>query len=309
MRRLFVPAALLFVFASCGPSLKGPAQTDALEQVSGATGLDIVSARQTALDFVAAYAHAHDDGGAALLSVVDGPKLRAWAHWFDVQNRAFPGTVAVSADVGSVRFVGTGSVGGVPGAEVDLGASLTFDYRPQGAAAFSVTRSLDGPMTLVRVGTGDWRVIDATRDGQPMDSAIQLFKNVEQAKQNVTVTVDSVFMFAPRWQFNVIVRNASSSPVVLDTAATAVYVKQPGGAYVPTKETAITPSLVTIAPGATIEGLVSVPSQPSARNRILEIPFALGGKLLRFQFALQGVLSQVPVPVPTATAPAPAGST
>lgn len=116
MRRLFVPIAILLALAACGSTLKGPVQTDALEQVSGGAGLDIVSARQAALDFVAAYAH--DDGGAALLSVVDGPKLRAWVHWFDLQN--------------------------------------------------------------------------ATPDGQPMDSAIQIFNRVEQAQQNVTVTVDSV---------------------------------------------------------------------------------------------------------------------
>ncbi len=310
MRRLLVPIAILLALAACGPTLKGPAQTDALEQVSGGTGLDIVSARQAALDFVEAYAHASEDGGKVLLSLVDGSKLRSWVHWLAVQNGAFPGTIAATADVGSLRFVSTGSIGGVPGAEVDLGASLTLDYRPQGAAAFSVTRSLDGPMTLIRVGTGDWRVIDATRDGQPMDSAIQVLKKVEQAQQGVTVTVDSVFMFAPRWQFNVIVHNASSSPLALDTAATAVYVKQPGGSYEPTKKTAITPSLVTIAPGATIQGLVSVPTQPSARNRILEIPLALRGKLLQFQFALQGVVNPVqsPVPGPTAVAAAPAGS-
>ena len=303
MRRLLVPVSLLLL-ASCGPSLKGPARTDALEQISGASGLDIVSARQTALDFVQAYAHANDDGGVALLSVVDGPRLRAWAHWLGIQNGAFPGTLAATADVTSLRFVGSANMAGLPSAQVDLGASLTFDYHPQGADPFAVTRRLDGPVTLLRVGEGDWRVIDATRDGQPMDAAIQLLKNVEQTQKGVTVTVDSVFTFAPRWQFNVIVHNSSSAPIALDAAATAIYVKQPGGSYKPTRKTAITPSLATIAPGATVEGLVSVPSQPSPSNRILEMPFALGGRLLQFEFALAGVVNPAQGPLPTATAAA-----
>lgn len=308
MRRLLVPAALLLLLASCGPASRGPTETVALEQISGEAGLDIASARQAVLDFVDAYANASDDGGAQLLTVVDGPKLRTWVHWLGVQSQGFPGSIDATTEVGSLRFVGRGSVGGAAGAQVDLGATVKFDYRPQGGDPFSVTRTLDGPVTLTRVGAGAWRVIDATRDGQAMDRAIQLFKNVEQTKQGVTVTVDSVFMFTPRWQFNVIVHNASAIPIEIDARATAVFVKQPGGSYEPTKKTAITPSLATIAPGTTVEGLVSVPSQPSANNRILEIPFALGGKLLQFQFSLAGVVDPVPLTVPTTTAPVPAAS-
>ena len=78
MRRLAFSGLVLLAATSCSPSLKGASQPLAQEQVGAGLGLDVASARRTALDFVNAYAHTTEDDGGRLSALVVGPKLTTW---------------------------------------------------------------------------------------------------------------------------------------------------------------------------------------------------------------------------------------
>jgi len=105
MRRLAFSGLVLLAATSCSPSLKGASQPLAQEQVGAGLGLDVASARRTALDFVNAYAHTTEDDGGRLSALVVGPKLTTWVHWMTVQNQQFDGTISGVAEVRSVAFV------------------------------------------------------------------------------------------------------------------------------------------------------------------------------------------------------------
>ncbi|HEX9122601.1 MAG TPA: hypothetical protein VF984_04475 [Actinomycetota bacterium] len=306
MRLLLVSSAVVAIVAlgACDPPTQGPAQPLALEQVGAGIGPDVAAARQTVLDFLQAYADAPADDGVALSGLVAGAKLGAWAQWLAVQNRDFDGTIVATVDVRSVEFVAFHPIQGRVGAQVDLGASVTFTFDPTEGDPFRRTRILDGPVTLLRAGEADWRVVDATRDGISMDAGIELFQHLRQRRHGVTVRLDSLFQFTPNWQFNVIVANHSGWPIRLDRRVGAsLYTKRHGGSA--RRQGAITPSLVLVPDGATIQGLAAFPLQSSARGRVVALTYRIRhGGLIRFAFALAGKVTPVGAP-PTASPAAP----
>jgi hypothetical protein len=296
------------LLAACAPAPHGPVTPIALEQVADAPALDVSSARQTVLSFLAAYAGSGRDGGQALSRLVAGTKLDAWVRWLGVQDREFAGTIDGAVDVRSIRFAGEGTIDSTPGAQVDLGASVTFSYVPADGAPFQRTRILDGPVTLIRTGAGDWRVVDATRDGTSMATAIQLFRGARLTRAGVSVELDSLFAFAPDWQFNVLVHNSSGAPVVLDpTATAALAIRQPGGGTRALKGT-ITRSLVQVPDGATVAGLVGFPFQDSTRGLTLVLPYRLrSGRMARIAFALDEIVTPAQGPPTSSGSPSPSG--
>jgi hypothetical protein len=306
MRRALILLALLLALPACSPTLEGPTAPIAQEEVAAGLGLDVAAARQTAIDFLTAYAHATEDRGERLAALVTGPKLTAWVHWLNVQNDQFDGTIAGAVDLRSVAFVDTFIVQNVAGAQVNLGASVTFTYRPAGAASFDRARILDGPLTLIETGAARWKVFDVTRDGQSMDGGIQLFQDLSQVKERVTVQVSSLFMFTPNWQFNVVVRNRSGGAIRLSAKDLSLDVHRQGG---PPRRAggAYSEELGTLSSDASVQGLLAFPQQDEAKGRTLSITYRLAnGRPVRFAFPLGTVVTQVPpiagaTPSPTAT--------
>jgi hypothetical protein len=303
MRRLVFSSLVLLAATSCSPSLEGASQPLAQEQVGAGLGLDVASARRTALDFVNAYAHTTEDDGARLSALVVGPKLTAWVHWMTVQNQQFDGPISGIGDVRSVAFIDSFLVRNAIGGQVNLGASVTFTYEPADGQAFDRTRIMDGPVTLLRTGTAEWRVVDATRDGQSMDDGIQLFHDVSMASHGVTVSLHSLFMFTPAWQFNVTVVNRTGGLIRFEPERLGLFVRRQG-APAQRMEGVYTEALDALPSGFDAEGLVGFPQQDEAKGRTLSLAYRLaGGRHVTFAFPLGEVVTQVP---PTSSEPSPA---
>jgi hypothetical protein len=303
MRRLVFSSLVLLATTSCSPSLEGASQPLAQEQVGAGLGLDVASARRTALDFVNAYAHTTEDDGARLSALVVGPKLTAWVHWMTVQNQQFDGPISGIGDVRSVAFIDSFLVRNAVGGQVNLGASVTFTYEPADGQAFDRTRIMDGPVTLLRTGTAEWRVVDATRDGQSMDDGIQLFHDVSMASHGVTVSLHSLFMFTPAWQFNVTVVNRTGGLIRFEPDRLGLFVRRQG-APAQRMEGVYTEALDALPSGFDAEGLVGFPQQDEAKGRTLSLAYRLaGGRHVTFAFPLGEVVTQVP---PTSSEPSPA---
>jgi hypothetical protein len=303
MRRLIALTVLALTSLACAPAPLGPSAPLAREQVDAGKGLDVSVARASVEAFVHAYASAARDGGSALVSTVVGPKLEAWAHWLDVQNAEFDGSIVGSPAIGGSAFVAEIDTGQAVGAQVDLAASVAFTFEPATGQAFERTRSLDGPVTVVKIGAADWRVLDATRDGVPMSDGIQLFKSEEQTDGGVTVRLDSLFMFAPNWQFNIVIENNTDHAVQLEPSGVALLDRSSGATQ--RVDGALTGSLAVIPAHGTVEGLMAYPAQDAADGRTLAIAYRDGRALLRFEFPLKGLVKVVPPPAPTTTAPVP----
>jgi hypothetical protein len=307
MRRLFATSALAaIVLGACASPTAGPARPIALEQVDAGIGPDVVAARQTVLDFLRAYVEAPADDGLALSRLVTGPKLDAWVRWLAVQNRSFRGTIDATVDVRSVGFVAILPIRTQVGARMDLSASVTFSFDPVGGDPFQRTRIMDGPVTLVREGVADWRVLDATRDGVSMDAGIQLFDHLQRRGRGVTVRLDSLFQFTPNWQFNVIVQNRSGASITLEPSSGVRLLTNRQG-HLRGRGGAITDGLLRVPDGSTVEGLVAFPLQPSPRGRIVALTYrSPSGPPIRFAFPMTGKVT--PVPVPPTTSPGAPGA-
>ena len=301
MRRLIAVTLLTLTSLACTPASVGPSAPLAREQVNAGPGLDASIARSSVDAFVRAYASASQDGGSALASTVVGPKLDAWVHWLDVQNAEFDGSIVGTPSIDGLAFVAEIDTGRAVGAQVDLAASVAFTFNPSRGKAFDRTRSLDGPVTVVKIGPADWRVLDATRDGIPMSDGVQLFKSEQQTDRGVTVRLDSLFMFAPNWQFNVVVDNTTDHAVQLEPSGVAL-LDQSSGA-VQRVDGALTGSLTVIAAHATVEGLMAYPAQDAADSRTLAIAYRDGRAVLPFEFPLKGLVKVVPPQAPITTAP------
>lgn len=305
--RWLAPVVVLGLVLGACTHLRGPSAPLAREEFVAAAGLETSIAKDTADRFVTAYADAPKDGGRQLASLVTGPKLVAWVHWLGVQDREFQGTIAGRPEIRHVAFVGELHTGSTTGAEVALDASVTFTYHPAGAASFTRTRDLTGPLVLVQTGPVDWKVLDATRDGALMSDGIDLFAHVAIQADGVTVRLGSVFLFPPNWQFNVVVTNRSRSEIQLDADRMALYVKTGARSFVRVDGVA-TGSLAAIAPHTTVEGLMAFPGQSSAKGRVLSIAYRVGRRTLPpFAFPLQGIVT-LPSPAPTSPPPVPSPS-
>lgn len=298
MRRLaelFLPILLL---TSCARSTGGPEAPIALEQVTPAPALSGGAARQTVIEFVDAYADAAADGGAGLEDLVTGDELKSWVRWLAVQNAQFPGRVDGHPDLRSVAFVGTTRTPRAVGAQVDLGASIRFSYAPAQGEPFDRTRILDGPVTLVSSSPGGWRVLDLTRDGVPMSDGIELFKDETRTEGGVTVRLDSLFMFTPNWQFNVIVENRTDGELRLDPEGTALFVQRSAGEF-DRVEGVVSPALTMLPSGTGVQSLLSFPLQDSAKGRVLLLTFRERDRIYRLDFPLEELVTTVPPPPPT----------
>jgi hypothetical protein len=303
MRRaslLLIPMAL----AACEVEPAGPAAPIAREQVAEAPALDASASRQAVVDFVSAYAASPTEGVEALSQVVAGPELVSWVRWLDVQHREFVGTVRATADVRDVEFVGAIEAQMATGAQVGLSASVLFSFTPENAEPFELGRILDGSVALIRTEVGTYKVIDLQRDGVRMSEGIQLFRGESRSEGGANVVLDSLFMFPPNWQFNVLISNPGPQPLFLDPETVGLYVAVTDGFE--RLEPVLTPSLTVVPPGTDVAGILAFPMQSSATGRVLTLGYREGrgrGDVLRFDFPLDDLLNVVPPPPPAVEEP------
>jgi hypothetical protein len=268
-----------------------------MEQVVEAPALDASAARQAVVDFVDAYAASPTEGVGALAQLVVGPELGSWVRWLNVQHREFGGSIDAVADVRDVEFIASVDARRAIGAQVGLSASVTFLFEPTDEEAFERARILDGLVTLLQTEKGAYRVIDLQRDGIPMSAGIELFREETRSEGDADATLDSLFMFPPNWQFNVVVRNSGRSPLILDPDLVGLYVEGPDGFE--RLDPVITGSLALVPPGMAAEGILAFPLQDSAQDRVLTLGYRSGRNLLQFDFPLDELVNVVPPPPPT----------
>jgi hypothetical protein len=293
-RALLVPALLGLV--ACSPELAGPVAPIAEAQVTPGPALDAGAAREAVVSFVEAYRASPEQGVLPLAGSVAGQDLASWVRWLGVQHREFDGTIEAAADVRDVEFVGTLESRRASGAQVGLSASVTFVFDPVDADPIELVRVLDGPVTLVRTELGVYRVIDLLRNGVPMSDGIQVFRNEQHTEGDVTVRLDSLFMFPPNWQFNVIIANEGDQDIALDPAGVALFVDT--GVGFERVDGVITSSLDAVPAGGTVDGLMVFPAQDTANGRVLSLVYGTGKDALRFEFPLDDLVSVVPPPPP-----------
>jgi hypothetical protein len=114
----------------------------------------------------------------------------------------------------------------------------------------------------------------------------------------VQVTLDSLFMFSPSWQFNVIVHNGSPDPLIIDPQRAGLYVRDASGSTRLDGPTSA--GLQVVPPGADSAGVLEFDQQDSADGRVLSLVYGSGGRAVRFAFPLQGLVTSVPAPAPPA---------
>jgi hypothetical protein len=296
-RRILFLLGSLLVLVACGPDPQGPQAPIAMEQVVEAPALDASAARQAVVDFVDAYAASPTEGVGALAQLVVGPELGSWVRWLNVQHREFGGSIDAVADVRDVEFIGSVDARRAMGAQVGLSASVTFLFEPLDEEAFERARILDGLVTLLQTEKGSYRVIDLQRDGVPMSAGIELFREETRSEGAAEATLDSLFMFPPNWQFNVVVRNSGGTPLILEPDLVGLYVE--GAAGFERLEPVITGSLALVPPGMDAEGILAFPLQDSAQGRVLTLAYRSGRKLVQFDFPLDELVNVVPPPPPT----------
>jgi hypothetical protein len=286
-------------FAACTNEPIGPAAPIAPAQLTPGPALDASAAREAVVEFVEAYRDSPTDGIDPLMALIAGPDLVSWAKWLEVQNTEFDGTIQGMADLRDVEFVGAVSTRRASGASVGLSASVAFRFSPNGDEPFEFVRILDGPVTLVRTSPGSYRVLDLIRDGVPMSDSIEIFTNQTRKDGDVSVTMDSLFMFMPTWQFNVVVENDSRRVLLMAADGAALFLDRGDGFERVGGTARVTPSLVTIPAGETAEGLAAFEAQPSADGRVFSLTFGQGKDTLSFEFPLADLVRQVPPPPPT----------
>ena len=111
--------------------------------------------------------------------------------------------------------------------------------------------------------------------------------------------LDSLFMFTPNWQFNVVVENRSGTEIGLDALATGLFFERTGGTF-DRVEGAPSPALASIPEGTGVQSLVSFPLQDSADGLVLVLTFLRDARPYRFDFPLEDLVTVVPPPPPTA---------
>lgn len=243
-------AVTITAATGCAAS-RGPSAPIALEQVAATTAQIAAQTRAAARVFVIAYADAAADDGLALSRKVGGREMAEWVRWLSVQNAQFDGAVRGHADLATVTFSSVEDRDGLRLATVELRASVTFEYEPVDDDAFSVTRSLDGPMTLALDPGAGWLVVDATRDGSLMSDRIAILDGVRATAGGVTVTVASTFAFAPNVHFNVSIANRSGAAVEADIEASGI------GTDTDRFPTVITSGLRSISSGSEGVGIIA----------------------------------------------------
>jgi hypothetical protein len=275
MPRVVPAAALTLALCACAGATEPRSPLPSAAEPSPAQGVQDASVRDTAIRFIHAYATAPQDGGDALIALVNGLAAE-WAHWVSVQNAAFNGTIG-----GVVTILSIGAPhpldGSGPALIVDVQATVTFTPAPaDGTVVAPQVRSLDGPMSLTQDGPYAWRVADFTRDGQALHSFFVSLSGPGMVQSDVTVGVHAVVLAAGEWQVGLDVRNGTDGAIALDARNVALLLDQDlvagdtGSTFEP------------IAAGTTAEGFVTLPAPTTAGQPLVVLRFGTTGDSIDF---------------------------
>jgi hypothetical protein len=272
MRRAVVLSfAILALSSSCRGGTEGPAEPTAGADVQAVASLDDVAARGTAISFVRAYADAPTQGVDRLAGLVaDAPWMTRWVHWYGVQLREFPGEQHATSSIASVSGSTLVPVEGEENLlrQVTMDGEIVFDMRPADRDPFTVTRVFQ-QLNLYHAGQGDWRVVDAVRDGISIGQSFQVPDPAPAARADdgARVVLDS-YLLAPALQFDLIVEAPRSTGF-----QGADLIDEQGG--VVATATSATASLRTIGAGSTVEGIVVFDARQDLQGLSLRVN--LGG--------------------------------
>ncbi|MFM7718474.1 MAG: hypothetical protein ACKO8G_03135 [Actinomycetota bacterium] len=288
--------ALALASASCAGGPTGPSAPLAIEQVLPAASLDVAAVRATALAFVRAYADTGADRGLALSRLVAGPDLAEWVRWLGIQTVEFEGVIRGHPDITDVTFAQVASTDEYDLARVRVRASVTFEYEPVDDDPFEITRVLDGPMLLLRVGVADWRVVDLTRDGRTISDGIRDLgdERFRDDGGDLVLVAHSAFLFPVGWQFNVTVENRTSERIELRSAVLETDIGEEDGVA--------TPALTSIPTATGAIGILAFPvgTDLSGATLVLRYRTSDGGIV-----TLRADLAELVGDAPATTSPAP----
>ena len=308
MRRFALPILLSALAMSACGGATGPEHPIPYSSLSPADWIDQAGARGAAIAFLQAYAGAPQDGGEALQSFPGSPAVLRWAHWFGVQNQEFPGTATGKVSIEDIGpAVTVEDPGGPPLRTIEVRATATFTYTPDGGKPIQVVRSLNGPISMVRARDGRWLVVDFTRDGSPISSSILGFHHLIATVHGVQMRVDSLIADRDSVQLGLIVRNGTDVSVS-PAAAGATLLTSDGSKLAGSSGAKV--FLGSIAPGETGEGLVTVPPQAAVAGVTLRVALSGGGRPLVFDFSMGDIAAAAqPLPPAGLTSPSPAPGT
>jgi hypothetical protein len=280
MRR--IAASLLIVAAagaacSSAPEPVGP-ERPASRQLFALDDLRLsAQARSVALAFLEAYAGSGEDGGRALVPLVEGVLAREWAHWVAIQNAGLPGSIQGSLAVGRLGpgapvRAEDGSLDDLVAYGVEVRATITFELTDEsGTPSPPLQRLMDGLVVLVQGPDGGFRVINFVRDGQRLDQFFQVFDGALERRQGVTVEVRNLIQLE-RWQFGIEITNHSGRPLRVLPNLTALLTEDED---VVNAERPIVTFEDPIPAGETAEGLVSFAAPATAE--VLDLQIAVAG--------------------------------
>lgn len=294
--RLALPLSLLLAACASGPV--GPAAPLAIEQVAASSALDVAAVRSAALAFLRAYADTGADRGLALSRLVAGSELDEWVRWLGVQTVQFDGAVRGHPEIDDVVFVQTVNTDEYDLARVRVRASVTFEYEPDEGDPFEITRVLDGPMILLRVGIADWRVVELTRDGATLTDGIRDLGDERFRRDDVVLEVHSAFLFPVGWQFNVTVENRTTGRIELVFAALETDAGSEDGVA--------TPSLQGIPTSTGALGILAFPVGTDLSGATLVVRYrTTSGDELEVRAAVESLIGDLPAAAtPSPAAPA-----
>ena len=269
-RLLAFALATLLLLGACSQRPVGPSDPLAKDAVTADDAVRASGARAAARRFVDAYARAPEAGLGPLQALVRTPLLRGWVHWLGVQNHELQGRLSGDAREIQIGPAVPFEVDSVPGSgeilrEVDVRGSVLFSVEPIDDDPFTVTRAFDGPMRLIRESDGSWSVLDFTRDQIPLSQQFELVEGAEAANEDVRASI-ACFFAEPVWQFGLEVMAGRA----VSFTRRGVTLLDANGEVVAAART-VTRSLQRVAAGASVEGLVTLPVQPSADGLVLRI--------------------------------------
>ena len=297
--------AALLLGGACSQRPAGPTDPLPKDAVTADDAVRASGARAAARRFVDAYAHAPEAGVDPLEALVRTPLLRSWVHWLGVQNDELHGKLSGDAEEIQIGPAVPFEVEGVPGSseilrDVDVRGSVVFSVEPIDDDPFTVMRAFDGPMRLIRERDGSWSVLDFTRDQIPLSQQFEPVKGVQAASENVRVSI-ACFFAAPVWQFGLVVTAGRSVSI----ARHGITLIDANEAVVATAQT-VTLSLRRIAAGSAVEGLVTLPVQPSADGLMLRIDLSgRSGDDVTLEIPLTGRIHPI---APTTSSPSASAS-
>jgi hypothetical protein len=260
-------------------------------------------ARSVALAFLRAYAGSPEDGGRALMALVEGVLAREWAHWVSVQNAGFPGTIEGSLQLGQLGpatpvRAEDGSLDELVAYGVIVRATVTFSLTDEtGEALPPLQRLMDGLVVMIQGPDGAFRVINFVRDGRRLDEFFQVFDGAQERRAGVTVEVRNLIQME-RWQFGIEITNDTDRPLRVVPNLTALLTQQEDPA---SAEQPLVTFPVPIPPGESAEGIVSFVAPTTTEELDLQVAVAgPNGEATGFVFGVPRGTETTPSPSPAA---------